>query len=142
MAAERKLHVLIAVSEPCIGSLVHDVIEDEIGCCVTLTSRADDAFAVARASLYPLVVVVDQTELAMSSDGFIRLFTECADQLPPLAWVALMGMDPHPLQEVRVFLASTDASIVPTPFNVEEMLAVGRARGGAPGDGRRPSSRA
>lgn len=124
MAAERKLHVLIAVSEPCIGSLVHDVIEDENECRVTLTSRADDAFAVARASLHPLVVVVDQTELAMSSDGFIRLFTEHADQFPLIAWVALMGTNPHPMEEVRTFLAATDAIHLLTPFDVKDLLEV------------------
>lgn len=125
MSVNPRTHVLVAVSDTVIGGLVRDAIEIDLAWCrVTLTSRADDAFAVARASLHSLVVVVDQTGLAMVEDGLIRLFTEHADQLPPLAWVALMGTVPHPIEEVQTFLAATDASIVLTPFDVEAMLAV------------------
>jgi CheY-like chemotaxis protein len=128
MALDPRTHVLVAVSDRDVGTIVHDLIEEEFGCRVTVTSTVGDAFAVARSSLHPLLVVVDQTMFRMDSEGLVRLFTTHADEIPPMVWVALMSNNVLP-DEVRAFLGAMDAFHLLTPFDVENdfLPAVERA---------------
>jgi hypothetical protein len=109
MALDPHAHALVAMSDGCIGSLA------------TLTKCAGDAFALAQVSLHPLVVVVDQLQVLVI-ENFITLFTEHADQLPPMAWVLLVSHYDLPKDVVK-FLIDRDSTWFSIPFDLDVILA-------------------
>jgi hypothetical protein len=69
----------------------------QLGCLqgfivTTSTFGGHDAIAVSRASLHPLIVVVNQLMLHLSLEEFCPLFITHADQFPPMAWIALVSV--------------------------------------------------
>jgi CheY-like chemotaxis protein len=117
----RRPRVLVAVCEPSLGDLVAQLLEEE-GYSVTLVTTARDACAVARGTLRPLVLIMDHGQFLISDD-FLTLFTNYADQLPPIAWIALVAW-PRAPEGAAAFLADRQADLLRLPFDCDEMLAV------------------
>jgi hypothetical protein len=115
-------HVLIFEDDPALGRLMQDVLEEEAGYPVTRVEEFDTAFTVARSTLHPLVFLVDAAWLRWADDIVAR-FTECADEMPPMAWV-VCGNLWDPPAELEAFLARREAERFEMPFNSDDLLAV------------------
>jgi CheY-like chemotaxis protein len=117
-------HVLVAIDDPTTGRLVADLLQEVGSYSVTQALDPPGAFAVARSSLHPLVVVVD--DWIMKSSDIVSLFTDHADEMPHLEWVAfgyaLLTDD------LEAFLTERAAERVVAPFKAEDLIAaIGRA---------------
>jgi DNA-binding NtrC family response regulator len=127
-------HVLLAVEDPAIGRLLEMILEEDADCRVTRVDNANDAFAVVRASLHPLVVVTNDFMLRWTEFG-VRCI-EHADELAPTAWVVMAFHREHFTDELEAFLAERAAEHMVMPFQLEDFVAaVGRAAGRLPSGG-------
>jgi hypothetical protein len=91
------------------------------------------AFAVVRASLHPLMLLVDHHRFQWPEEDFTARFIVFADELPPLAWVVL-GHVWSPPNELETFHAERKAERIDLPFGLDNRVAaVGRGCGSTAG---------
>jgi CheY-like chemotaxis protein len=118
-------HVLVACGDPHYEAMLSEILELE-GYPLTVVETPDEAFAVARASLHPLMIIADSTMIFFGK-GFLALFTEHADALPPLEWVTI-GLIEYPRNGGQAFFARREAEHLPFRFRVVQFLtAIERA---------------
>jgi CheY-like chemotaxis protein len=114
-------HVLVAADDPAIGRLIEFFIEENLGYRVTRVTTPCEAFAVARASHHPVVMVADYFPDMLTGE-LIPLFAEYVSDLLPLAWVIHVPWV-EPPATAATFFAEREAELLWTPFRSEEFTA-------------------
>lgn len=113
-------HVLLAAREKFFQRILSEALDMD-GYPVTLAPTADEAFAVARASLHPLLLIADHTMVLFTWD-FLPLFTDHADQLPHIEWVTV-GVSEYPENRAQAYFAEREAEHLPFRLTVAQFFA-------------------
>lgn len=123
-------HVLVYASDPAERGVLQDIVAEEGGYRVTAAATADEALAVLRAALRPLVIVltaIGNPDLDTVATRILTAVRDAGDTWPAHRFVVWAWHVPPDLEEL---IAAAHVRWVLRPSPVEPLLEAVRAAAG------------